>query len=117
MVWCSRRPWIRTKNPPKAITWLEYHRRVMGSFPGGSAWAMARDIGDGYVLVTPRTFANMSAADLDKVNFEMDRRLRDIRGTQPDQDDIQALQLRNRRLQRISQARAVLTAYRRRRKV
>ncbi len=78
---------------------------------------MARDIGDGYVLVTARTFAQMSAADLDKVNFEMDRRLREIRGTQPDQNDTQALQLRNRRLQRISQARSVLAAYRRKRKV
>jgi len=77
---------------------------------------MARDVGDGYVLVNERTFARMSTRDLDRIDFEMGRRLREIRGTQPDQDDIQALQLRNRRLQRLSQARMVLQAFRSKRK-
>lgn len=85
----------------------------MGSFPGGSAWAMARDVGDGYILVNERTFVRMSSPDLDKLGFEMERKLREIRGSQPDQNDTQALQQRNRKLQRLAQARMMLTAFRR----
>ena len=72
---------------------------------------MARDVGDGYVLVNERTFARMSRADLQKIGFEMDRKLREVRGTQPDQTDIEALRLRNRKLQRLSQAKSVLQAF------
>ena len=78
---------------------------------------MARDIGDGFVLVSERTFLRMSPSDMDKINFELDRRLREVRGSQPDQNDGQALQQRNRRLQRISHAKSVLVAFRRKRKV
>jgi len=88
----------------------------MGSFPGGSAWAMARDVGDGYILVSERTFLRMTSPDLDKIAFEMERRLREVRGSQPDQADTQALQQRNRRLQRLAQARSILVAFRRKRK-
>lgn len=88
----------------------------MGSFPGGSAWAMARDVCDGYILVNERTFVRMSSPDLDKLGFEMQRRLRDVRGVQPDLNDTQALRLRNRKLQRLSQASMVLESLRRKRK-
>ena len=77
---------------------------------------MARDVGDGYILVNERTFVRMNSPDLDKIGFEMERRLRDVRGSQPDQNDTQALQLRNRKLQRLSQARIVLESFRCKRK-
>ena len=89
----------------------------MVTFPGGSAWAMARDIADGYVLVTARTFQRMPASALDKISFEMERRLREIRGNQPDLEDIQALKTRNRRMQRLAQARTILLAARRKRRI
>ena len=78
---------------------------------------MARDIGDGYVMVSERTFSRMSARDMDKIGFELDRRLRDVRGSQPSLDDTQALRQRNQRLQRITHAKSVLAAYRRKRRV
>ncbi|MFQ5525739.1 MAG: hypothetical protein ACE5GX_05700 [Thermoanaerobaculia bacterium] len=78
---------------------------------------MARDIGDGYLLVNERTFMRMSVPDMERINFEMDRRLREIRGSQPDLSDTQALLMRNRRLQRITHAKAVLVACRRKRKL
>lgn len=78
---------------------------------------MARDIADGYVLVTERSFVRMNAGDLDKIGFEIERRLREIRGAQPDLEDIQALKLRNRKLQRLSQARTIMQAFRRKRRV
>lgn len=78
---------------------------------------MARDVADGFLQITERSFLRMSASEMDKINFEMDRRLREIRGSQPDLSDTQALQMRNRRMQRLSRARMVLASFRRKRKV
>lgn len=97
-------------------TQLEYYL-FMANFPGGSAWAMARDIAGGYVLVTARTFERMARTDLDKVSFELERCLRSIRGDQPDLEDIQALKQRNRKMQRLNQARTMLQAVRRKRRI
>jgi hypothetical protein len=82
------------------------------AFPGGSAYAMARDIAEGFTLVTERTFRTLTPADLDKLVFEMDRHLRELRGDQPPLDDIPAIQQRNRRIQRINQAMLVLRSFR-----
>jgi hypothetical protein len=84
----------------------------MGHFPGGSAWAMVRDIAEGYYLVTERSFRAFGPPELDRVQFELDRRLRDTRGEQPDLADLAAIQLRNRRLQRLQSATVILQAYR-----
>jgi len=63
--------------------------------PGGSAYAMSRDIAEGYTLVTERTFKTLTPAELDKLVFEMDRHLRELRGDQPPLDDIPAIQVRS----------------------
>ena len=86
------------------------------SFPSGSAYSMARDIADGYSMVTERTFKTMVRAELDQLTFEMDRHLRELRGEIPSQDDTPALQLRNRRIQRINTAMVVLRSYRQKNK-
>ncbi|SRR3990167_1850192 len=83
----------------------------MGNFPGGSAWAMARDIGDGYQLVTERTFKRLATGEIEQLAFEMDRLLRDVRGDQPSLDDLAAIQLRNRKMMRLNQALVVLRNY------
>ena len=54
----------------------------MSKFIGGSAFSMARDIGEGFVNVTERTFKGMTDADMNKLAFEIDRFLRELRGTQ-----------------------------------
>ncbi len=82
------------------------------SFPGGSAWSMAKDIAEGYVSITERTFRGMSRSDLDQLTFELERCLRDLRGDQAPQDDIPAIQARNRKIQRINTASMVLRSYR-----
>jgi hypothetical protein len=82
------------------------------AFPGGSAYAMTRDVAEGYTLVTERTFRTLTPADLDKLMFEMDRYVRELRGDQPALDDIPAIQQRNRRIQRINQAMLVLRSFR-----
>ncbi|MEA2694163.1 MAG: hypothetical protein QOJ16_3550 [Acidobacteriota bacterium] len=88
----------------------------MSSFSGGSAYAMARDIAEGYTTVNERTFKNMVRSDLDQLTFEMDRHLRELRGEIPAQDDTPALQQRNRRIQRLNTAMVVLRSYRQKRK-
>jgi hypothetical protein len=86
-------------------------------FPGGSAWAMARDIAEGYCLVTERTYQRLLAPELDQLGFELDRLLRELRGDQPALDDIPALKSRNRRISRIMGAVSMLRSYRQRKRV
>lgn len=85
-------------------------------FSGGSAWAMARDISAGYCLVTERTFKTMTPSDLDQLTFEIDRHLRELRGDQAATDDLNAIQQRNRRIQRLSSGLMVLRSFRQKRK-
>jgi hypothetical protein len=87
------------------------------AFPGGSAYAMARDVAEGYLLVTERTFKTMGPSDLDQIAFELDRYLRELRGEQPPLDDIPALQQRQRKLQRLNTALMIVRSYRSRQRV
>jgi hypothetical protein len=87
------------------------------AFPGGSAYAMVRDVAEGYLLVTERTFKSMSRPDLEQLTFEIDRHLRELRGDQPSLDDLQAIQLRQRRMQRLNSALMILRSYRQRQRV
>lgn len=73
---------------------------------------MARDVGEGYLLVTERTFKTMSRSDLDQIVFEMDRYLRELRGDQPAIDDLPAVQQRQRKMQRINSALSMVRGYR-----
>ncbi len=82
------------------------------TFPGGSAWSMARDIAEGFAAVTERSFRSLTRADLEQLAFEIERHLRDVRGEQPPLDDIQAIQQRNRRIQRLNTAVVVMRSYR-----
>ncbi len=84
----------------------------MAVFPGGSAWAMVRDIAEGYLLLTERPLKQFAPPDLDKFQFEVDRRMRDIRSEQPSLEDIPAIQVKNRRVQRLQTALVILQAYR-----
>lgn len=87
----------------------------MAGFPGGSAWATAKDIAEGYLLVTERTFRRFDPGQLDKLAFEIERAQRDIRGDQPDAEDLEAVQLRNRKLMRLKGALTMLRSYQQRR--
>jgi len=83
----------------------------MGNFPGGSAWGMAKDISEGILLPTERTFARLTPPELEQLAFEIDRSLREIRGNQPPLDDLSALQQRNRKITRLNQGLAMLRAF------
>ncbi|HYN21344.1 MAG TPA: hypothetical protein VE078_10320 [Thermoanaerobaculia bacterium] len=73
---------------------------------------MARDIAEGFMMITERSFKNLGRPDLDQLAFELERHLRELRGDQAALDDIPAIQARNRRIQRINTATMVLRSYR-----
>jgi hypothetical protein len=87
------------------------------SFPGGSAWAMARDVQAGVLLVTERTFLRFQVAEMDQFNTEVERQLRDVRGVQAPPDDVAATQVRQRKMQRLSSAQVVLRAHRKHKRI
>jgi hypothetical protein len=78
---------------------------------------MARDVAEGYLLVTERTFKTMTRADLEQLTFEIDRHLRELRGDQPSLDDQAAIQQRQRRMQRLNSAILMIRSYRQRQKL
>ena len=74
----------------------------MSPFVSGSAWAMARDISNGHMLVTDRTLKNLTSAEIQQLSFELERLVRDLRGEKVDLEDIVALRDRNRKLSRLT---------------
>ena len=85
--------------------------------PGGSAFAFARDIGEGYQTVTERSFKGLSKGDMDQLAFELDRALRDIRGEQAPLEDLAAIQARSRKIQRLNGALMMMRTYRQKAKI
>jgi hypothetical protein len=75
----------------------------MSAFLGGSAYAMVRDIADGYIITSELTFKKFQAADFQAFGFEIDKLLREIRGNVPPTGDVEATQKRQRRMQRLQQ--------------
>ena len=73
---------------------------------------MARDIAEGYVIVSEHTFKKFQSPELQAFLFEVDKLMREIRGVMPPPDDMEALQRKNRKLQRLNQAQTIGGAFR-----
>ncbi len=82
----------------------------MSVFLGGSAYNMVRDIADGFVLVSERTFRNFTARDIMDFGMEAEKLLREVRAAQPSLSDTEAIQKRQRRMQRLRQAMTLASA-------
>jgi len=82
----------------------------MGSFIGGSAYAMSHDIAEGMILINANSLKKFSPGELKQLSFELDKVQKEIRGEQPPQDDTQAIQKRGRKLSRITQALQMINA-------
>lgn len=76
----------------------------MSPYMGGSAPAMANQIADGFTLVTAVQLKRLLDNELDQLQFELEKLLRDQRAEQVALDDIAAIQARNRKMTRISGA-------------
>lgn len=77
---------------------------------GGSAYNMVRDIADGFILVSERTFRNYKPREITAFTLEAERLLREVRSDQPPLSDIEAIQKRQRRIQRLQQALTIANA-------
>jgi hypothetical protein len=76
---------------------------------------MVRDIADGYILASERTFRKYQAREIAEFLQEAERHLREIRSDQPPLSDVEAIQKRQRRMQRMMQAMTIANAQARRR--
>ena len=82
----------------------------MSVFIGGSAYNMVRDIADGYILATERTFRNYGDKELADFQQEANRLLQEVRAEQPSLADTLAIQRRQRRMQRLMQSLSMVGA-------
>jgi butyrate kinase len=76
----------------------------MGNFIGGSAYAMARDVAEGLLLLNANVLKKFTVAELKQLAFELDKVQKEARADQPAVDDTQAIQKRGRKLSRITAA-------------
>ena len=84
----------------------------MSVFLGGSAYNMVREMADGFIIVTERTFKQYKPQDLTEFQMEAEKYLREIRSNQPAVTDNEGTQKRQRRLQRIQQSITIVNAVR-----
>lgn len=80
----------------------------MGSFMGGSAPAMARQVCDGFTLLSQATLKRLDLNQMRTLEFEIDKRLRETRSEPMDLEDQVGLSKRNRRISRIEGAVRIL---------
>jgi len=73
---------------------------------------MVRDITNGHVQVTDRTFRRLTTAEIHKLTFEIERHTRELRGDQPDLSDINALRDRNQKLVRLTRVSRMIQLWR-----
>jgi hypothetical protein len=83
----------------------------MGNFMGGSAWAMSQQIADGFILVSERTYKRLERGELDKLGFEMEKLLREVRAIQVPLEDIPGIQHKQRKASRLMGAISQLRQY------
>ena len=87
------------------------------AIPGGSAFGYARDIAEGFQVVTERSFKGLTRPEMDQLAFEIDRALREIRGDQVAVDDLPMIQAKNRKIQRLNGAMMMMRGYRQKTRV
>jgi hypothetical protein len=75
---------------------------------GGSAQSMANSLMEGYIMPSPTNLKRLTLDELRGLMFEVEKLLKDQRAIVPDQTDILALQKRNQRLLKLSQAQMVI---------
>lgn len=80
----------------------------MSGFMGGSAFAMARELAEGFITVNARSLGRMSVEELRQLSHEIERLQRELRGTPVTGVEQAEVQRRNRRLQRLTSTMLVL---------
>lgn len=83
----------------------------MGNFIGGSAFSMAGQVSEGFLLLNAHHLKRMTPNDIREFKFEMEKLLNDIRSEQPPLHEIDLLRKRNRRISRLNNALLVVNAH------
>ena len=76
----------------------------MANYMGGSAPAMASQIGDGFILLNTNTLKGYLPGELTLLKIELEKLQREARAVVPPQDDALANQSRNRKINRLGSA-------------
>ena len=76
---------------------------------------MVKDIAEGYIIVSEHTFKKFEIGDIQSFMTELDKYTREVRGTAAAPDDIDAVQKRARKLQRLYQTQQIVNNVRMRR--
>jgi hypothetical protein len=76
----------------------------MSPFMGGSAVAMAAQVAEGYALISAVQLKRVTDPELDQLQQELEKTMRDLRVQIIPQDDIAAIQAKNRKMTRITGA-------------
>ena len=73
---------------------------------------MTRDIAEGFISVSERTYRQMTVAQMGQLGHEIERMLRELRGGTTTNEATTEVQTRQRRIQRLNSAITVMRAYR-----
>ena len=76
------------------------------------AWKTAEDVAEGYVVLNQVTLKRFQPQELDQLQRELEKVVRETRTTIVPENDAEKAQTKNRRLLRLSQATTVLNSYR-----
>jgi hypothetical protein len=81
-----------------------WYYTAMAAFVGGSAFTMVRDIAEGYVLLAEPQLKKFTVPELDQLRLEMEKSIRERRGSPPPQENTQEVQAHQRKLLRLTGA-------------
>jgi hypothetical protein len=76
------------------------------------AWKAASELAEGYLTLNVVSLKKYEGHELDALQREIERLSRDLRGQVAPQEETEAAQARHRKLLRLSQATAVIQAWR-----
>lgn len=76
----------------------------MGAFAGGSAYAMANQVSDGYATVSMVSVKRFTDPELTTLRHELERILTSLRGEVIPEGEMDRIKDRNRKMARLNQA-------------
>lgn len=80
----------------------------MGAFAGGSAYAMANQICDGYTTLNAVAVKRYTDQELGSLRLELEKVLTSLRGEVIPEGELEKIKARNRKVTRLSQATLVI---------
>lgn len=83
----------------------------MASFFGGSAYAMANQICEGYASLNIVAVKRFNDAELNSLRFELDKLIKSLRGEVIPEGELDRVKERNRKVSRINQALLVIQGH------